>query len=832
MRHATAWVLALGLAFPLLVRAAEETPYTADRDTVLLLRFDGDARDASGCGNDGKVIGDAMWAEGRFGKALSVQGKGGVTVNGSESLTIADRNWTVEAWIKPAKEQGAHAPIVAGFASPAWYFIRLSGGRYLYASFECGPGGNAASADMSAKLLDGNWHQVAMVLDRDRGGEVRVYLDGVNVTDKSASMPYPIHSRTQTTIVTVGLSVPWLLQGGFTGLIDEVRVSKGVREAYRVGGATPRSASAPVAPLVADVNPPPVSLDPKTTVILRSPATSAGEQQMVGILQKSLRRLCGVASGFEIVGDEKSVPAGAFVLAIGPGPWVPIATLANLEGRDFTLLRIGNRLVMTGSVPTGTVRAMVRFLDEFCGVRFYMPTDLFTSLPANGAVTVGAVNVLDKPRVRDIHMGMFGNLPEEQDWLLCNGVGIRPPYITSHSMMQRFPPARFSERYPEIYPILKVQRHIPKSASDHGWQPCFSEPKLLDAAEEEALEWFRRNPSVRAIPYAVQDSHAFCECPRCQEIIRKTGDKTQAYSNMFWGFLNQLAERLEKRLPEYDISNDKVLIGMAYSEVRMAPPFKLHRNVMAYPVFTVGDLLIDKVMEPEGVDGVWRKAASQMGQYDWAQGDGYYIPRLYGGLATRLFNADHVYTLATAETYPNWGLDGPKYWMLVKIWDNPGADAKKLYEQFCADMFGPAQKEMLEYFLGLEELWISMDNDAERKLFKWVNQFNLRPPQQEMVRAARERLNKAAALAETPDQKKRVELFSKTFRLSEMIFDVANAATLEAARVAELRKYAAEVIAPDKMTMSAFGQGGPTKDYVVSRVNDILNVITAKKPVK
>jgi hypothetical protein len=813
---------------------APNAPWRGDRDSVLLLHLDGDTADTSGCGNHGQAIGEIRWGEGKFGKALALDGKSGVEIQPSESLTIADQSWTVEAWIKPSNPQPTHAPFLSsGFSHSIGYGFRISYNKNLYAMFDAGPShpGNGGTDDVSSTLFDGNWHFVATVLDRDRGGEVRVYLDGNEVTSSRTAQPLPILVKSQSTGLALGLGSPWQKIDGFVGLIDEIRISRGVRDPWRSKEpSTPRPAVA-TAKLVADAKPPTVTLQPKATFIVRPVASPEVEVKAATLLQQWLRKACRVDEGFEIREEGKEIPADAFVLAVGPGNWVPRASLEPLEGRDFLLLRRGNRVVMTGSDPVGTMRAVVRFLDQFCGVRFHMPTDLFTSLPKAGEISLGAINVVDQPRVRDVRMGMFWNLPEENDWMLRNGVGIQPAYITSHTMALRFPPQRFGQRYPEIYPILKGERHIPKDQREQEWQPCFSEPKLVDAAEEDAVEYFRRNPLIRGITYAVQDSHAFCECPRCQEIVDKTGDKTQAYSNMFWGFLNQMAVRLEKRLPEYGIAPNKVLVGMAYSEVRMPPPFKLHPNVMAYPVFTVADLLIDKVLEPDSPYGVarWCKVASQMGQYDWAQGDGYFIPRLYAGLATRLFDANHRFTLATAETYPNWGLDGPKYSMLARIWDQPGSDARKLYAQFCADMFGPAKEEMLAYFLGLEELWISMDGDAERKLFKWINQFTLRPPQQEMVRAARTRLDKAKGLAATPDEKRRIELFSKTFKLSEMMFDLANAAKPTKAQVEKLKKYAADVIVPDPMAVNTKGQGTPGVNYVLSQVDQVILILTRGK---
>ena len=64
---------------------------------------DGDgAEDRSGKGNDGEIMGNVEWVDGKFGSGLEFFGSAGSTfiVQDSESLKITD-SLTIEAWFYP-----------------------------------------------------------------------------------------------------------------------------------------------------------------------------------------------------------------------------------------------------------------------------------------------------------------------------------------------------------------------------------------------------------------------------------------------------------------------------------------------------------------------------------------------------------------------------------------------------------------------------------------------------------------------------------------------------------------------------------------------------------
>jgi hypothetical protein len=549
------------------------------------------------------------------------------------------------------------------------------------------------------------------------------------------------------------------------------------------------------------------------TILVVPASADAFETKAVALLQQWLRRAAHEKDGFEIVTEDKlGDPAGKLVFALGRTRWADTAKLAALWQDGFVIKRKANIIVIAGGKPRGTLFGAVRFLDRFCGVRFYLPSQLFTSTPRQRPAIPAALDVVEEPFVRATSMSGPLAVPGYADWLLFIAGNTRLGLAGTHqhNMWHAFPPEKFAARWPEIYPLVKGVRYIPKDAADQKWNPCFYEPKLLDAAEETVTEYYRANPDHLWYSFGVQDSHVMCECARCAAFVKRCVERdpklgrVAAGSELFWRFMNALAERLEKKLP------GKYIEGLAYSITRLPPPFKLHRNVVVFTNLHIAELDADPFMKPED-DGVtpldrWLNLTGIYGNHDWHQGSGYLIPRIYSGYWSRFMRhlkGKTPFTYQHAETYPNFGLDGAKSYVLAQTWWNPAVDTAALWRQFCDDMFGPAAAPMNDYFATLEKLWTSLDNveGPERKLNRWSNQFVTTEADREAIRRCRKLLDEAKPLARTDAERKRIELFSKTFRLSEYLIEFAAAPSVSAARIEEAKRHAREAILPDPLTL-------------------------------
>jgi hypothetical protein len=512
------------------------------------------------------------------------------------------------------------------------------------------------------------------------------------------------------------------------------------------------------------------------------------------------------------------------VIAVGRTRWVNKGELDSIQRDGFIIRRKGNALVIAGPNAKASIYGVVRFLDEYAGIRFYLPGELFTSMPAAVPLTIKGINLTVQPYLLEVDTaGSFSG--KEAVWARLRGLDRR---VTSnqHDMWNRFPPSEFAKKYPKIYPILKGKRYVPTSGRDQRWQPTFSEPTLVDVAVESAARFFHKNPEISYISFGIQDSHDFSEVDLQSDLVKKEG-RVQGLSNLYWSFIDKVAQRLSKEFP------DKKVAGMAYGDVRSVPTFKLQPNVVVWLVFKISDIAIDHQFDP-GKNGnsaaAWAHAASALAIHDWAQGKGFLIPRIYSVYFKKTFQelerlGSPVRSMHP-ECYPNWGLDGPKLYIMSRLFQDPSLDVDALRAQFCTDMFGPAAKPMQNYFGGAEKLFLDMESVQERKLGRWTTQFLLNDKQKQMVLACRADLEEAKKLAATDQQKQRIDLFSKTFHLSEMLFDLANTATPTAQQGEAIRQYVATTIAPDPMTL--YGQLG-VKDYVAHEVDGAIRQLSMMK---
>jgi len=580
--------------------------------------------------------------------------------------------------------------------------------------------------------------------------------------------------------------------------------------------------------------PAPVTLQPQHTLVVRY-IHNDNAQYAALTLQTWLRKVYRTPTGFDVIAANQLPPDAIkqkIIIAIGPSPWGPNPTEAETGPYGFAIRRTDNVVAIVGAPPKpGTsplqlndlMLGVTYFLDKYCGVRMYLPSDLFVGVPANGKVTLpAAIEVLEKPFTSHVSATGFANLNQSYDfqWARHHGFVRRDWESHQHSMGNRFPPEKFARKYPEIYPVFDGKRYIPQGASDQQWQPDFAEPHLVDAAVESAIAYFKEKPHLNHISFSVQDSRRFSKEGKMGEALKNYPPEAQpgAYTDLYIKFINKVAERLQKELPRNGITSRKTIVYLAYSNVNSVPKQKLHPSVMPVVVFRVAEIdMKGTLYEANGLNPAsiadWLKVTKNIGIHDWAQGQGYFFPRLYSGQYAKLMRfikeRGGSLDLAHIECYPNWGLDGPKYYLMSKVLWNPDTDVDKELTQFCNDLFGRAAREMNSYFVTLEQLTQSMNNNPNqyRKMFVYPQQLLLSEAEMALVQKARGHLNKAGKLARTPEEQQRIALFSKTFRLSEYLFEIANAKEIRRAKINEITRYVDEVIARDPMTLYATRTG-------------------------
>ena len=172
-------------------------------------------------------------AEGKFGKALDCRAGGAFVASRDEFHQFPI---TVECWTKLTERDPYNILVANELKSSGthWELFSMAGSGNLTAYL---PGYSPDHCHSSAMICDGKWHQVAMILEPER---IRLFVDGQEVANQN-------HRRTERKSVASGLALGTLVEQsiGCTGLLDEVRISKGIRpfnaiseKAYTVDDAT------------------------------------------------------------------------------------------------------------------------------------------------------------------------------------------------------------------------------------------------------------------------------------------------------------------------------------------------------------------------------------------------------------------------------------------------------------------------------------------------------------------------------------------------------------------------------------------------------------------
>jgi hypothetical protein len=178
-----------------------------------------DAEDSSGSGNDATIEGGAKWVNGKFGKALSLDGSDDyVEIPHDDSLNVGGEH-TIALWFKLDKPPaGGMAVVTKDDWAPGFWW---DGGTIRHHTHD--PGGTLHFID-APWSPDTDWHHVAVTWDGDEFG---VYLDADVIGE---GMTTPNLGRNPLTdkpfLIGIYLATGQHGQWGtfFPGIVDDVAI--------------------------------------------------------------------------------------------------------------------------------------------------------------------------------------------------------------------------------------------------------------------------------------------------------------------------------------------------------------------------------------------------------------------------------------------------------------------------------------------------------------------------------------------------------------------------------------------------------------------------------
>ncbi|MGO8747410.1 MAG: DUF4838 domain-containing protein [Thermoguttaceae bacterium] len=443
------------------------------------------------------------------------------------------------------------------------------------------------------------------------------------------------------------------------------------------------------------------------------PAERAAAQELADYLTKITGGKFAVIAESEARSDIPSIFIGPTALAkkhgLDPTLWGP---------EQWAMRSVGEDLVLVGGRPRGTLYAVYRFLEDVAGVRWWSPFE--EHVPKRPTLAIGVLDRQGEPgfRYRDIYLlyandnGRFAarNRVNGQgfgslDASLGGGVYYGPPNGV-HTFYFYIPPKDYFAKHPDWFSLVGGKR------TDEQAQLCLTNPELrvtviekLKGYIEEARVEARKagRPTPRDFDISQNDWGGMCECPKCQEIVRREGSQ----SGPLLDFLNQVADAIRDKYPEVRINT------LAYQMTEDPPKTLRPRdNVMPRLCDTNANLL-RPITHPDNRKfaerlATWGSIAKNLRIWDYAVT---YTP--YYGLPLptahtypidyRYFVEHNVEGVFTEHEYPILAdLRDFKIWMMMKLLEDPYRDYDALVQDFTEGFYGPAGAAIRRFLANLQ----------------------------------------------------------------------------------------------------------------------------------
>ena len=510
------------------------------------------------------------------------------------------------------------------------------------------------------------------------------------------------------------------------------------------------------------------------------PADSAPE---VALAAEELNLHLQLISGAELpIVEAPAEGTPALYLGAPDDAWAQAADLASLAFDGFVAEATDERLVLAGNVPDGTLNAVYWFLEDL-GVRWYIPTDFGMNVPEMTTVAVAPMRERVEPtflcrKNHGIERSIRGHGNTWQRRVRITDMDTNVPFNRySHNLLNIVRPDKHAETHPEYFPLMNGERRI--SNLGHGWQPCTSNPEVVQLAIDAARQWWVDHPEANYFSLGMNDGRGWCQCDACNalDIPGYTYRGREVKSERYFTFVKQVAEALQETHP------DKWLTCIAYSSVEPVPRgIELPDNVMVVITQDVGAWHDPAYRaEDEAIARAWTEAAGAFGVYNYTS-QMWLLPRNFPRLmAESLRFYDDIGAVAmTNESWPTWWYAGPMMYARAKLMWDPQQDVGAILDDYYAGMFGPAAEPMGRLYERFEETILT---EREGRWFYGIGsvpeQIALWTPEQ--LEASVADLAEAKRLAQAAPFDARVDFVARGFALTEAILrEYWQAATVRA----------------------------------------------------
>ena len=445
------------------------------------------------------------------------------------------------------------------------------------------------------------------------------------------------------------------------------------------------------------------------------------------------------------------------VIAVGPRAaamvW-PQFTTTGLQSDGIVIRTVGNRLILAGGKPRGTLYAVYTFLEDVAGCHWWSPAA--ETVPRRPALSVGKLNIRYVPQFeyRDIsyHQAADADFSvrnrlngHHHRLFIDNGYrnvrsdvargGRRWNWLRSdkwacHALYTLIPPEIYLASHPEWFAELRDDQ--PYGTGYIGYPNASGEarrPRSVKECKEQLRSLCLSNRDMRrevirnvrwAMTWGVSaslwdlsqiDGMNPCRCTKCMDIVNQEG----AYSGLTLQFTNEIAKEFVK-------TSGSHFTTLAYHYSRRPPRHTkpgenvIVRLVTAYDELTPGkqtNISFSVPLDHErnrsfaaDLSG-WCDTGGRIYIYDYAACFSHPLmpyPNLHVlGPNMRLFRDRGIrgYASEAHNRTPGTELAELRTWLTAKLAWNPDLDDRELIRTFCNGYYGAAGPHVVQYINGL-----------------------------------------------------------------------------------------------------------------------------------
>lgn len=440
-----------------------------------------------------------------------------------------------------------------------------------------------------------------------------------------------------------------------------------------------------------------------TCVIVIDPAATAPEQTAAGELAATLRQITGAEF---VIQTNTKAPTRAILVGAGEAARKAFVEVPfdGLGDEELVIQTRGNRLLLAGGRPRGTLYAVNRFLQQQCGVRWWTPWA--SRIPKQPTLRLGELGLREKPAFE--YRESFWYPAFDADWSWRNGGNGQSSKLTPekggrisykgfvHTFYPLVPPEKHFAEHPEWFSLIKGKRTADRA------QLCLTNPKLRDFMVERVKAWLRESPDAGIISVSQNDWHGACECADCKAL----DDAEGTHAATMLAFVNYVAEKIEPEFPRVAVDT------LAYQYTRKPPKtLKPRPNVIVRLCSIECNFRepLDHSSNTAFADDIrgWSKLCQRLYIWDYTTDFAHYVqphPNWFTLDANlRFFAAHNVRGVFEQGAYQSHGseMSELRAWVLAQLLWNPKQDGRALIQEFLEGYYGSDAAPLLRRYLDL-----------------------------------------------------------------------------------------------------------------------------------